>query len=71
MRPDKSIENLELKSIVKKMKDKAFARAVNRDTIRVSAEDMGVDLKEHIDFVKKALADAVRQPEYQEISLIG
>lgn len=71
VRPDKSIENLELKSIVKKMKDKAFARAVNRDTIRVSAEDMGVDLKEHIDFVKKALADAVRQPEYQEIPLIG
>lgn len=71
VRPDKSIDNLELKSIIKKMKDKAFARAVNRDTIRVSAEDMGVDLKEHIDFVRRALASAMKQPEYQEIPLIG
>jgi len=71
VRPDKSLENLEVKSIVKKMKDKAFAKSVNRDTIITSAEAMEVDLKEHIEFVRKALSNAGRQPEYQEIPLIG
>ncbi|VBB06801.1 Hypothetical protein LUCI_2038 [Lucifera butyrica] len=71
VRPDKSLENLEVKSVMKKMKDKAFARAVNRETIINSALDMGIDLKEHIGFVTQALSLAVKQPEYQEIPLIG
>ena len=41
---------------MKKMKDKAFARAVNRDTIIQSASALGVDLQEHIAFVTGALA---------------
>ncbi|HAK74823.1 MAG TPA: HAD family hydrolase, partial [Sporomusaceae bacterium] len=44
VRPDKSLDNLEVKSVVKKMKDKAFARAVNRETLITSAEDMGIDI---------------------------
>lgn len=56
VRPDKSIENLQLKSIMKKMKDKAFARAVNRETIVQGAQMLGIELQEHIEFVTAALA---------------
>ena len=71
VRPDKSLQNLEVKSVMKKLKDKAFARAVNRETITTSAAAMNVDLKEHIEFVTKALATAASQPEYQELPLVG
>lgn len=71
VRPDKSLDNLEVKSVVKKMKDKAFARAVNRETIIGSVEDLGVDLKEHIEFVTKSLAEASHQEEYKRLPLIG
>ncbi len=71
VRPDKSLDNLEVKSVLKKMKDKAFARAINRERITEPAEALGVELQEHIDFVRKALADAVKKPEYQAIPLIG
>jgi predicted hydrolase (HD superfamily) len=70
VRPDRSLQNLEVKSVVKKMKDKAFARAVNRDTLTAGAEAMGVDMKEHIEFVTRALAEAVDKPEYQEVPLL-
>ena len=56
VRPDKDLANVQIKSVMKKMKDKAFARAVNRETIIQSAEMMGVDLQEHIGFVTEALA---------------
>lgn len=56
VRPDKSIANLELKSVKKKLKDKAFARAVNRETITQGAQMLGIDLEEHIPFVIHALA---------------
>jgi len=71
VRPDKSLDNLEVKSVVKKMKDKAFARAVNRETLISGAAEMGVDLNEHIGFIIRALATAVQAPEYQELPLIG
>lgn len=71
VRPDKSLDNLEVKSVLKKMKDKAFARAVNRDTLRNGAEAMGVDMAEHIDFVTRALAAAARSEDYSELPLIG
>ena len=48
VRPDRSIHTLEVKSVVKKLKDKAFARGCNRDDIRLGAEELGIDLKEHI-----------------------
>jgi len=41
--------------VIKKMKDKAFARAVNRDEIRLGAEELGVPLEEHIGVVLTAM----------------
>ena len=70
VRPDRSLDNLEVKSVMKKMKDKAFARAVNRETLTSSAADMGVEFNEHVEFLIQALAAAVKQPEYQEFPLI-
>ncbi|MGD0114696.1 MAG: HDIG domain-containing metalloprotein [Dehalococcoidia bacterium] len=55
VRPSKSILDVEPSSVRKKMKDKAFARAVNRDDIVNGAEAMGVDLNEHIAEVTEAL----------------
>ena len=48
VRPSKSIMDLEAPSVVKRMKDKAFARAVNRDDLRKGAEELGLPLDEHI-----------------------
>jgi len=59
VRPDKNIANQTLKSLKKKFKDKAFARGVNRDDVRRGAEELGVELWEHIEFVLGAMqADA-------------
>jgi putative nucleotidyltransferase with HDIG domain len=55
VRPSKSVMEVEAKSVKKKMKDKAFARGVNRDDVINGAADLGVDLDEHIDFVIKAM----------------
>jgi putative nucleotidyltransferase with HDIG domain len=57
VRPDKSLRNLEAKSVRKKMKDKAFARGVSREDVIGGAEDLGVDLDEHIAFVIDAMRD--------------
>jgi len=57
VRPDKSIANVQVKSVKKKLKDKAFARAVNRDDINQGIEELGVDRDEHIKFVIEALAE--------------
>jgi predicted hydrolase (HD superfamily) len=48
VRPSKSILDLEASSVVKRMKDKAFARAVNRDDLRRGAEELGLPLDQHI-----------------------
>jgi predicted hydrolase (HD superfamily) len=55
VRPDKSLEGLEARSVRKRMKDKAFARGVNREDVVKGAEDLGVDLDEHIQFVIDAM----------------
>lgn len=57
VRPDKSILNLETRSVRKKMKDKAFARGVNREDVVEGAADLGVDLDEHITFVITAMRE--------------
>jgi len=56
MRPE-GLENMKAKSVRKKMKQKSFAATVNRDDIVRGAEELGVDLNEHIEFV----ADALRE----------
>jgi putative nucleotidyltransferase with HDIG domain len=54
VRPNK-IADLEASSVKKKMKDKAFARGVNRDEIRQGVDELGVPLDDHISFLINAL----------------
>jgi predicted hydrolase (HD superfamily) len=56
MRPER-LEGLKAKSVRKKMKQKSFAAAVNREDIVRGAEELGVDLDEHIEFVAGALRE--------------
>ncbi|MFY9673146.1 MAG: HDIG domain-containing metalloprotein [Terriglobales bacterium] len=55
VKPGKSLAEVEAKSVRKKMKDKAFARSVNRDDITVGAAELGVELEEHIGFCIAAM----------------
>jgi putative nucleotidyltransferase with HDIG domain len=55
MRPTKSLADTDVRSVRKKMKSKGFARSVSREDIIQGAEEMGVDLDEHIQFVIEAL----------------
>jgi putative nucleotidyltransferase with HDIG domain len=56
VRPDVSIAEVPVKSVKKKLKDKAFARGVNRDDVRLGIEELGVDMDDHIAFVRDAMA---------------
>ena len=58
VRPDKTIRGLEPRSVRKKMKDKAFARSVNRDDIVNGAKELGIELDEHIAFCIRAMEEA-------------
>ena len=55
VKPGKSLAEVEAKSVRKKMKDKAFARSVNRDDITQGAADLGVGLEDHIAFCIEAM----------------
>lgn len=66
VKPSKSILEVEVKSVRKKLKDKAFARAVNRDDIVNGAMELGVDLDTHIDFCIHAM-----QARAGELGLLG
>ncbi|PYO47810.1 MAG: HAD family hydrolase [Gemmatimonadetes bacterium] len=57
VRPTKSVHEVEARSVRKKMKDKAFARGVNRDDVINGAQELGVDLDEHISFVIAAMKE--------------
>jgi putative nucleotidyltransferase with HDIG domain len=62
VRPSKSVHEVEARSVRKKMKDKAFARGVSREDVIQGAQELGVDLDEHIQFVIDAMkgsADAI------------
>lgn len=56
VRPDKSILGLQVSSVRKKMKAKGFAAGVNREDLVHGAEELGVDLNEHIAFVIEAMS---------------
>jgi putative nucleotidyltransferase with HDIG domain len=66
VRPSKSIDEVDVAAVRKKMKDKGFARAVNREDITVGAERLGVDLDEHIAFVIEAL-----KPVAKDLGIAG
>jgi predicted hydrolase (HD superfamily) len=55
VRPNKSIYEVNAKAVRKKMKDKSFARTVNREDVIKGAELLGVELNDHIAFVIEAL----------------
>jgi putative nucleotidyltransferase with HDIG domain len=55
VRPSKSVHEVDARSVRKKMKDKAFARGVNRDDVINGATELGVDLDEHIAFVIESM----------------
>jgi len=55
VRPTKSLAGIAFSSINKKLKDKAFARPVNRDQLRQSAAELGVEFQEHVLFVARAI----------------
>jgi putative nucleotidyltransferase with HDIG domain len=55
VRPNKSIDEVEVRSVKKKLKDKAFARTVSREDITNGTEALGVPIDEHIDFCIKAM----------------
>jgi putative nucleotidyltransferase with HDIG domain len=57
VRPDRSVAEVKVKSVKKKLKDKAFARGVNRDDVRRGADELGVELDEHIARVRDAMAE--------------
>jgi predicted hydrolase (HD superfamily) len=64
VRPSRSLDDLEVKAVKKKLKDKAFARSVNREDIYQGAQELGVELDDHIRFVIDAL-----KPVQKEIGL--
>jgi putative nucleotidyltransferase with HDIG domain len=55
VKPGKSLNEVEAKSVRKKMKDKAFARSVHREDIIQGAADLGLDLEEHVAFCIDAM----------------
>jgi putative nucleotidyltransferase with HDIG domain len=61
VRPSRSLQDLEVSSVKKKLKDKAFARGVSREDVLQGAAELGVPLDEHIAFVLDALRPEERQ----------
>jgi putative nucleotidyltransferase with HDIG domain len=66
VKPNKSVFEVDVQSVKKKMKDKAFARSVNRQDIVEGAQELGVPLDEHIDFCVRAM-----QARAEELGLKG
>jgi len=58
VKPSKSIFEVEPDSVKRKLKDKAFARGVNRDDVRKGAEELGVPIEEHISFCIAAMRES-------------
>jgi putative nucleotidyltransferase with HDIG domain len=61
VRPSKKVADVKVKSVKKKMKDKAFARQVSRDDIRNGAEELGLPLEEVIENVIAAMSKAAAE----------
>jgi putative nucleotidyltransferase with HDIG domain len=61
VKPNKSLDEVDARSVRKKMKDKAFARSVNREDIVEGAQELGVDLDAHITEVIEAMKAAAEE----------
>ena len=61
MRPSKSLDEVTPGSVRRKMKDKNFAKDVSRDGILRGAEELGVDLDEHISFIVESMKPIAAQ----------
>ena len=59
---------MEVSSVKKKLKDKAFARSVNRDDIKQGVEELGVNIDDHIRFVIDALRPVQREIGLNQIT---
>ena len=55
VKPSKSVHDVEARSVLKKMKDKAFAKGVSREDVTLGAQELGVDLEQHTQFVIGAM----------------
>jgi len=55
VRPSRSFGDLKVKSVKKKLKDRAFAKGVNRDEVQQGAEELGIPFDDHVQFVIEAL----------------
>jgi putative nucleotidyltransferase with HDIG domain len=61
VQPSRSIAEVKVSSVKKKLKDKAFARSVSREDIAAGAEDLGVPLDEHIAFCIEAMKQRAQE----------
>ena len=66
VKPHRSVFEVDLSSVKRKMKDKAFARSVNRQDIVDGADELGVPLDDHIDFCIKSM-----QAKAEELGIKG
>ena len=66
VKPNRSVFEVDVASVKKKMKDKAFARSVNRQDIVEGAQELGIPLEDHVDFCVKAM-----QARAEELGLKG
>lgn len=71
VRDPKSFETLEVKSVQKKMKDKAFAKPVSRENIAAAASELGVEIHEHIETLIGGLKEREAELNSQGMSLIN
>jgi putative nucleotidyltransferase with HDIG domain len=61
VKPGRSVHEVDAKSVRKKMKDKAFARSVSRDDMVNGAQELGVELEQHIDFCVRAMQERAKE----------
>jgi putative nucleotidyltransferase with HDIG domain len=61
VRPSKSVHEVDARSVRKKMKDKAFARGVSREDVLLGAQELGVELDEHVQFVIEAMQGRAKE----------
>jgi putative nucleotidyltransferase with HDIG domain len=61
VRPSRSVHEVDARSVRKKMKDKAFARGVSREDVLLGAQELGVELDEHVQFVIEAMKGRAKE----------